>query len=51
MQDKAGFCMAFGHFKPDFLQSLVPGLNEPGFDTVLYRFLFDVTVLIFLFPQ
>lgn len=36
MQEKAGFCMAFGHLEPDFLQSLVAGLSEPGFDTVLY---------------
>lgn len=48
MKDNEGFCTAFGHLEPDFYSCL---LYEPGLDTVLYRFLFALTILIFVFPQ
>lgn len=49
MEEEEGFCMAFGRLEPDFLQLLISGLYEPGLDTVSYRFVFALTILLFVF--
>lgn len=49
MEEEEGFCMAFGRLELGFLQLLMNGFYEPDLDTVLYRFVFALTILLFVF--